>query len=466
MRAAQTLLAAGHHADAVDRAYAGMLQSARAALVLDGLNPVSEDDLVNRFRLQFSKSGRIEGTGSEMVDARGISEGIRTGDGADVDEVRARRLLEFATQVLSAVGEAIRAKQIEGAAQEAGTRDISQILPGTALTPEKEDLVRQLDDAFKGERRMVLRYLQDFGWSKVVAPNIRAVREAVLKEDAALKGVAETPEANGEGKDPCYVVQAKCLFCDGPEFETRMLRGKVVQTKIAFETPEYPLLVEDPETPLKGYKFADPLHFAAHVCPSCLFASTSLLHFRTTQALAGENIADVLGTKRIEKLKEALDRSGGQRRDVVQALNLVGPGPVAQAFGPGRGPREARAALELAALSAESESEFLANALFDAGQAYLRAARLSRDLPDRRTEEYLGRALRAFQDGYLKTTHVAQTAYLLGVLFARMGQWRDARIHVGRILTDRKLNDRVRYKVWAENLHEHLRAKIAEEEKA
>jgi uncharacterized protein (UPF0332 family) len=462
LRAAQALLAAGHPADAVDRAYAAILQAARAALVAEGVTPTSEDDAVSRFRLLYAKGGRIEGTGSEITDARTVADALRTGDGIEVDDVRARRVIDFAAKALGAVGEAIRAKVVEAAAETAIERDISALIAsGVRLTPEKEAIVRELDQGFEGDRRMVIRYLQEFGWSKVVSANLRKVREAVLKEDEARRAASAPAEASADGKDPFYEVACKCFFCGGPEWRTRVMRGKVVQTVYRYETPEYPLLVEDAEAPLKGYRLVDPLLCAAHVCPTCLFASTSLLHFETDQKLSGENLATVLGTKRVEKLKEALDRAAAQRFGVVERLGLSGFHAVSEAVGARRGPREARAALELAGLSCEAEGDFLSNALFDAGKAYVAAARLSRDLRDGRDEEFLGRALRMFEAGYMKTTQVAQTAYLLGVLQARLGRWREARQHAGRILTDRKLNDRVRYKAWAENLAEAVRKKIS-----
>lgn len=461
MRAAQALVSAGCHADAVDRAYAAMVQAARAGLALEGLTAASEDDLLSRFRLLYAKAGRIDGAGSEITDARAISDAIRTGEGIDMDDRRARRILEFAAALLGKVGEAIREKQVEGAAAEAESKDISFLLPGASLAPEKEAIVRQLGEAFKGDRRMVLRYLQEFGWSKVVAANIRAVRDAVLKEEASIRSESAPAAVGTGGKNPYYDVAARCLFC-GTEFRTRSLRGKVIQTVFRYETPEYPLLVEEGEAPLKGYRFADPLLFAAHVCPQCLFASTSLLHFQADLSVAGENLASALGSKRIERLKEILDRQADRRRAAAARLGLEGAGALAAAFGGDRTARAAEAALELAGLSFEAEAEFLANALFEAGRAYLQAARLSRDLQDGREGEFLGRALAALQDGYLRTTQVAQTTYLLGVLHAREGRWKEARQHLGRILTDRKLADRVRYKVWAENLHEEVRRRIAE----
>lgn len=463
LRAAQALLAAGHPADAVDRAYAALLQAARAALLAEGVTPTSEDDAVTRFRLLYAKNGRLEGSGSEITDARAIAEALRTGEGIDVGEVRARRIIEFAARTLGAVGEAIRAKSVEAAAETSIDRDISRFFPGVSLTPEKEAIIRELDRGFDGDRRMVIRYLQEFGWSKIVSANLRKIRDAVAREDEERRAASAPTAAPTDGKDPFYDVVCKCFFCGGPEFRTRVMRGKVVQTVYRYETPEYPLLVEDAEAPLKGYRLVDPLLAAAHACPTCLFASTSLLHFETDQKLSGENLATVLGSKRVEKLKESLDRAACQRFGVVERLGLSGFHAVSEALGPKRGPREARAALELAGLSCEAEGDFLANALFDAGKAYVAAARLSRDLKDGREEEFLGRALRMFEAGYMKTTQVAQTTYLLGVLHARLGRWREARQHVGRILTDRKLNDRVRYKVWAENLAEVIRKRLSEE---
>ena len=454
LAAARTLLSA-HPSDAITRAYRAMSQAARAALAIEGISAHDDEDLYARFRLYHGRSGALDPSLlREYVEARGISHEVDEGDGADRSAEKAKRLVDAAGRLVEEVERVLAARSAESVA-----RPVAAAITGE-LTPEKAAMLQELGAVFPGEPHLAKRYLATYGWGKVVAPNVRAIRAADAAAREASEGEGEPPAPEGEGTSPFYAATIQCGFCKGEPFATRLLRSKSLQIVFEYPSSSYPLFVPACGGTMRNYLPADPLLYEVHVCPYCFYASPTLGNFVTDDAYAqSKGLLQQLAARKIEHLRELL--AVGREARVARAREAgIEPGAAAaKALGPERTPARARLALVLAADCGRSEAEYNGNAQLLSAKSLLGAARLARDAGDTTGERaHWEEALGLLESCFERTSRPGEALYLTGVLQHLVGRSQEARVNLTRVVGDRgKLPDAVKFKRFAENLREDLK---------
>ncbi len=334
------------------------------------------------------------------------------------------------------------------------------------LPPEKMEILHELEEAFHGDRVLINEYLTRFGWSKVIAPNIRIVkREHAEHENAPriqqqpgedFEQAPTTPES--EGLKSCYYeVDARCVFC-GTAFRPSLLRSKSLILSYSYKDPEFPLLVPEAHAAMRGFILEDPLIRGVIVCPHCLFASTSLGCFQTDSAVSGtRGLVARLPERKMGTLRKFLSEDLSNRREIRQATlsTLAGAGE-----GENRGKALSLVAYRLASHCSEILTDYEPTEHFRAGESLLSAARLAYDLgKDDLETTCLSGARPHLERAYEAGSVSALPVYLLGVVLFHLGDDMGARTWIGRVLTDRgKLVAAVKYKRYCENLNERIKA--------
>lgn len=343
---------------------------------------------------------------------------------------------------------------------------------GGQLPPEKMAYLEELNEAFNGDREMVAAYLTHYGWSKVVAPNIRYIKR-IMAEQAAAQPTRRHNHAhrmkaqeNEDGeRDPFYMVELVCPFC-GCAFTGAALRAKSLIITYTYKDPLFPLMVPEATGTTGKYHVEDPLCRSVIVCPDCLYAgaNSGFFHHESTSSAAGAGEKDRLSrlpARKMDAIREAVDGERAERAElgrVVDNEELISQ----------MASRSRDAALVSWALAGRCATLL---ATYDpimhlyAAEAYLSAARLASDMerpgPERQCLEEARESLKnAFQFG----GQLAMPVYLLGVVHWHCGDAHEARVWAGRILTDRgKLSGSQKYKRFAENLNESLKKIMAAE---
>jgi uncharacterized protein (DUF2225 family) len=340
------------------------------------------------------------------------------------------------------------------------------------LPPEKLDILRELDEAFAGDRGMISEYLAQFGWSKVVAPNLRIIRRwrqehpvsaAPASEGASIEeereAEAETAEPGSETgplKSCYYEVDCKCPFCN-TLFRPSVLRNKALILTYEYKNPQFPLMVPSASKAMKGYELADPLLRAALVCPNCLYASSSLGGFVTTSAVSGTHgLIARLPERKIRAIRSQLEETLEERRVLCQATRESAE---SGRWGEKRTTGLAAEAFLLVARCSALIAEHEPKEYYRAGDAALSAARLFHDLGQADRERQCLSDARGFFDLSFQFGSVsALPVYLIGVILYHLGDLDGSRNWIGRVITDRgKLLNSVRYKRYCENLIDVIR---------
>jgi uncharacterized protein (DUF2225 family) len=342
------------------------------------------------------------------------------------------------------------------------------------LPPEKLDILSELNEAFEGDRGMISEYLSQFGWSKVVAPNLRIIRrwrqehpisaspatdssiEEEREADAASTDSAEPGSDTGPLKSCYYEVDVKCPFCE-TIFRPSVLRNKALILSYDYKNPHFPLMVPCSHHAMKGYEPADPLLRAALVCPNCLYASSSLGGFLTTSAVSGtRGLMARLPERKIRAIRARLEETIEERRAVCRfALETADEGR----WGAKRTTGLAAEAFLLVARCSELIAEHEPTEYYRAGDALLSAARLFCDVGQSDRERQCLTEARGFFDLSFQFGSVsALPVYLIGVILYHLGDLDGSRNWIGRVITDRgKLLNSVRYKRFCENLIDVIR---------
>lgn len=455
--AAAKVLLASHPADAITRAYRAMTSLARAALATEGVTATDEDDLFTRFRLYYGRGGGGEaGWVGALAEARAAAHAVDEEDGVEDAPGKAARLVTAATRLLEEVGGWIERKAAE---EKDGAGKTS---PTGPLPPEKTQMLADLAKAFDGDKDLIARYLTTYGWGKVVAANVRAVRHAAAAEAKASGRAVVEPEPDADGRiSPFYPVRIRCYFCGGDEFETFLLRGKAMQLDFDYPDAAAPLLVPSCGGAQRNYREADPVLHEVHVCPFCLYASPNLGNFKSDEPYVEEKgILKRLARRKLDHLAERYEARRDDRvRRLEETLGLAPGEAAARRFGAERDAAAARLAFRFAAEAAEVEGEYNGNALLSGAKGLLAAARLARDAGDETEERALwGEALGMLERALERTSRPGEAIYLTARILALLHRTQEARLHLSRLLTARgKYPDASRFRRFAENLNEDLK---------
>ncbi|RMH54498.1 MAG: DUF2225 domain-containing protein [Candidatus Hydrogenedentota bacterium] len=340
------------------------------------------------------------------------------------------------------------------------------------LPPEKLEILRQLNEAFQGDRSLIAAYLKEFGWSKVVAPNIRLLKrkraEAVATLDTLMTSAIDSlhesapavKDASPAGKDPYFRVAVTCPYCEA-QFPADVLRSKSLVLMYNYKDSRFPLLVPEASSSMKGYRVEDPLLRDAIVCPRCLYASTQLGSFRSDSALSGSRgFIARLPQRKFPAVKRAVDAHRKDRESLLaRELDFL---PTPEDWLQKRTPALAAVAEALASDCHGLLAEFDSSCYYQAGEALLKRAKILNDLG--RTDQER-RALSAsfnwFEKAYEYGKENAASIYLLGVIAFHLGDDRTARTWIGRILTDRgKIPGALRFRRYCEDLNEVIKTDL------
>lgn len=343
---------------------------------------------------------------------------------------------------------------------------------GSQLPPEKMAYLEELNEAFNGDRDMVAAYLTHYGWSKVVAPNIRYIKRIMAEQATAQPSRRHHParhlrpqESEDGERDPYYMVELVCPFC-GCAFTGSVLRAKALMIAYKYKDPLFPLMVPEATGTTGKYHVEDPLRRSVIVCPDCLYAgaNSGFFHHESSSSAAGAGEKDRLSrlpARKMDAIREAVDGERSERDElsrVVDKEELISQSS-------SRSCDTALVSWALAGRCATLLATYDPIMHLYAAEAYLSAARLASDMgktgPERQCLEEARESLKnAFQFG----GHLAMPIYLLGVVHWHCGDPHEARVWAGRILTDRgKLSGSQKYKRFAENLNESLKKVMAAE---
>ncbi len=342
------------------------------------------------------------------------------------------------------------------------------------LPPEKLEIIRELNTAFSGDRELIKNYLQKFGFSKVVAPNIRIIRReaqernelfekvkngsiSVAARPAAEERAAKRPAKKEEGdhaeRSPYYQSDVSCAFCD-THFSAAIFRSKSLILDFLYKDPQYPLMVPSAKGTVKGYKLEDPLLRNIIVCPGCLYASSIMGNFVHDAGAGPKTMKSRVPDRKFAALKEAMMNGVEDRRKAISAEFAA-----ADAWGETRGVEQAIASFLLAAQSARVMAEFDALGHYQAGEALLCAARLYSEL-DRSDEEFdmFRQVIPIFEKFYQIGSVSATPLYLISVLSYHLGDYDTTRTWLGRMISMRhKLEGFSKYKRYGENLKDKIK---------
>lgn len=343
-------------------------------------------------------------------------------------------------------------RRLWGMSQE--TNDSSQ------LAPEKMQILVELNEAFGGDRDLIATYLGRFGWSKVVAPNIRIVkREAEEAKEKAERAAAKDASSGEEDsgtveKDPFYQIEVVCPACE-TAFEGDVLRSKALVLDYVYKDKYFPLLVPEAKGTMKNYKAEDPLVRSVLVCPGCLYAAPSANYFVSDSAVSGsQGFISQLAERRLRQLKAAVEEDHDER------LRIAGEQATRGDWTHDRTPEIASVCFQLSGRTLGSLVEVESRLALPAAESYLSAAKLSSDLEDSETEtECLRKARELLEKAYEFSGSAALPVYLLSVVNFQLGDPKTARTWASKILTDRgQLHNSIRYKRYVENLNDQARA--------
>lgn len=346
----------------------------------------------------------------------------------------------------------------------------------SSLPPEKVDILNELHDVFQGNREAISLYLAKFGWSKVVATSLRIVRRELAERTQQSESGTEfsVPKHQDEHADkgdenelrsPFYEVEVTCPFCHA-RFTASVARGKALIMGLSYKNPDYPLLVPESVSAMKGYRLEDPLQKFVVVCPQCLYASSSLGNFQSDSALAGaRGLMARIPDRKMHHLAEAIASTRNERQEICAPLLAKSSEPQAPGLvfqRPTRTPAQLIVSFRLAAASETLLGDYDVMQYYKASESMLCAAKVSWSEKDGVSEErYLSEAFRLVEKCFQLGSSAALPVYILGVLSWHMGDPKVSRSWIGQILTDRgKLNGALRYKRYCENLNEEIRARL------
>ncbi len=356
------------------------------------------------------------------------------------------------------------------------------------LPPEKLEILRELEEAFGGNREAISIYLSQFGWSKVVAPNIRLVKREMAEKAAqvelsatftgrlaagqkapvihAAHAKSTTSDAEGAEKQersPYYEVEVTCPFCV-TRFMASAMRSKSLVISYTYRNFDYPLLVPESTQAMAGYHLEDPLQRAVIVCPKCLYASSSLSNFSTESAVSGaRSIIVRLPERKLRQVGVTLAAATDERRALCGSILAGGdPNMPGLAFQKDvRNPDELITSFRLAALCESTLGEYDVHQNFKACESMLAAAKIAWEhkRPDEE-RRFLQEALQHVDRCYQQGSATALPVYILGVLHWHLDNPTQARTWIGQILVDRgKLGNASKFKRYAEALNEQIKAK-------
>lgn len=347
------------------------------------------------------------------------------------------------------------------------SRHIMNGMSSETLPPEKLDIIRQLDDVFEGNKLLISAYLKRFGFSQVVAPNIRIIRRefdagSIVSEEIHFDLFEQSGTQNADGaRSPFYLIEVHCLYCK-TGFQASMLRSKSLTMAYHYKNPLFPLMVAEAVETTKGYALEDPLVRSITVCPTCLYTATSIGYFASDSAMSEtKSVIGRLGERKFQKAKEAIDADQSVRRSLVRDESAKSsPADPSKFFGAARTTEQAIVAYQLAAHCFALLSDFDPASSFHASEALLAAAKLSSNLElPQQEEEFLRGAIVHLEKYFeISRSSSALALYLLCVISWHLGDEVAAKTWAGRILSHRnKFTDFPKFKRYIEDLKNEMR---------
>lgn len=424
LKAAHLLFEQKFYADALNRLLAAQGFAARAILLLHGLEDISTGDEL---------PGRISDYEDRVPEFKALG---LTGL-VDLNELVAELDLGAERDHLPALAKKTLLQTAEALAKLTVAYDKLKQLNAARLAKESEE------EAAAGETAAEPKQRIGYTPSKTGLPKPELTR---------------FPIADEAGKKPYYEVTLKCAMCDGDEFVSCAPRTKIQVICYRYRHPEFPLLVEEVESAIKGFAVINPLNYGIHVCPTCLYASANLGNFYSSSKYAAvKGLLHNLPARRLVKFRRAIVGKLESRGKIYE--QHLGSHPPQAVFRQPRPLRAVLAAYELAALCAEEENQHNGNALFNAGKYLVSAARTAAELRDEANERfYLMKALDHFNNAFERCTNTAECLYLAAVIYAHFEKYHEARLNLSKLLTDKgSILGAVRYKGWSENLNHDIR---------